>query len=134
MKKFLKVTGLIILAIIILIGGFGFYMTRGLEAGKALSIGKINLENVKDGNYNGNYKAGRFSNKVKVTVENKKITKIDIVKTVKFERKEMTQELIKRIIEKQNSDVDIVSSATITSKAYLKSIENALAKWNEKQD
>ena len=48
-------------------------------------------------------------------------------KTVLFERPEVTQELFDNVIAAQSIDVDVLSGATVTSKAYLKSIENALS-------
>ncbi|WP_423055650.1 FMN-binding protein [Acetobacterium carbinolicum] len=38
----------------------------------------------------------------------------------------MTSTIINQVIKIQNTTVDTVSGATVTSKAYLKSIENAL--------
>jgi len=49
-----------------------------------------------------------------------------VVKTVGFEIPETTNTIINNVMEKQNTTVDTVSGATVTSKAYLKSIENAL--------
>jgi uncharacterized protein with FMN-binding domain len=81
-----------------------------------------------DGTYTGKYDGGRWSNELSVTVKDHKITKIDVVKDVTFPKPEWTDQLFKEVIEKQSVDVDVVSGATVTSKAYLKSIENALAK------
>ena len=50
------------------------------------------------------------------------------MKDVTFPKPEWTKELFDKIIQKQNTEVDIVSGATVTSKAYMKSIENALKK------
>jgi len=83
---------------------------------------------VEDGTYNGKYQAGRFSNEVSVTVQNHKITGISILKDVLFKKDEVTKELFERVMEKQNTDVDVISGATVTCKAYLKSVEDALSK------
>jgi uncharacterized protein with FMN-binding domain len=48
------------------------------------------------------------------------------VKDVAIPKPEWAKQLFDKVIEKQNTDVDVISGATITSKAYLKSIENAL--------
>lgn len=128
MNKFLKTVLIIIILFIVFAAGGLFYLTRGLDAGSSLAVDAVNVSTIEDGTYIGEYNSGRWSNQVKVTVKEHKITKIDIVKDVVFPKPEWTEQLISRVIEKQNTDVDVVSGATITSKAYLKSIENALKK------
>lgn len=128
MRIFLKIL-LSIIAISIMVGGCGiFYITRGLDTGEKVVIEDINLSSVNDGIYKGKYNAGRWSNEVNVTVKDHKITKIDVVKDVTISKQEVKEEIIKNVIEKQNTNVDVVSGATVTSKAYLKSMENAFKK------
>ena len=103
-------------------------MTRGLKAGENLVIKAVTPSSFSDGKYKGNYTNGRWTNEVQVTIKNGKITVIDLVKDVTFAKPEWTNELFDMIIQKQNTEVDIVSGATVTSKAYMKSIENALKK------
>ena len=43
-----------------------------------------------------------------------------------FVNPDVRNELFKRVMEKQNTTVDAVSGGTVSCKAYLKSIENAL--------
>jgi len=125
MKKFFKILiSLIVLIILVLAGGM-FYITNGLEAGKNVEINGLNITNINDGIYNGKYKAGRWSNELKVTVKDKKITNIEIVDDVTFAMANVRNELFNKVIKEQNTKVVTVSGATVTSKAYLKSIENA---------
>jgi len=126
MKLFLKVLIGLFIAFVLFGGGAMFYLTRGLEAGNQVSINELNLSTLSDGTYNGQYDAGRWSNEVNVTIKDHNIVNIDIVKDVTFVKPEVTRELLNRIIEKQTTNVDTISGATVTSKAYLKSIENAL--------
>jgi uncharacterized protein with FMN-binding domain len=126
MKKVVKViVGIVVLFILIAAGGM-FYITRGLDEGIKQVINPVNLASVKDGTYKGKYDSGRWYNEVNVTVKNHKITKIDIVKDVKFSKPEWRDQLFNRVIDKQSINVDAVSGGTVTSKAYLKSIEQAL--------
>ena len=128
MKLFIKiVAGIIILAVLV-ISGFVIFLTRGLNSGKALAIGHVKASEIKDGVYEGKYDGGRWSNTVNVTVESGRIAKIDVVKSVQFENAATTKELFGKVIEKQDTDVDTVTGATVTCKAYLKSVENALSK------
>lgn len=127
MKKAMIIILSIVGVIVLTIGGGVLYMTNGLETGKNLVINSVNLAQVNDGVYTGTYNGGRWTNEVAVTVSNKKISQIDVVKTVSFETPDVTHTVINNVIEKQDTKVDTVSGATITSKAYLKSIENALS-------
>ncbi|MBC3796335.1 FMN-binding protein [Acetobacterium tundrae] len=127
MKKALIIILVILGVIILAIGGGILYISNGLESGKNLVINSVDPTQVSDGVYTGSYQGGRWSNEVEVTVSEKKITQINVIKSVKFEKPEVTNALINNVIEKQNTLVDSVSGATVTSKAYLKSIENALS-------
>ena len=111
--------------ILITAGGI-FFLTRGLALGSKLVINDVKLSAVKDGAYNGEYKDGRWTNEVNLTVKDHKITSIELVKDVLFPKPEVTKELFNKVVKEQNINIDAISGSTITSKAYLKSIENAL--------
>lgn len=127
MKKAIVII-LIILGILVVIGIGGIlYISNGLTAGENVTIDSVDLSRIDDGTYRGVYSAGRWSNEVAVSVADHRISTIEVIKTVSIEKPEITNTIINRVIEKQNTTVDTVSGATVTSKAYLKSIENALA-------
>ena len=126
MKKAMIVI-LSILGVLVVVGAGGvFYITNGLEAGENLAINPVDLTAIEDGTYAGVYQAGRWSNEVAVSVADHQIANIAVVKTVTIDDPEMTSTIINNVIKNQNTTVDTVSGATVTSKAYLKSIENAL--------
>jgi uncharacterized protein with FMN-binding domain len=127
-RKFIKIILGAIFLLILIISGTVFYMTRGISSGEKMIINHINTSQLKDGIYEGNYTAGRWSNEVSVTLKDKKITQIAIVKSVVFEKPEVSRDIFNKVIKKQDTNVDVISGATVTSKAYLKSIENALSK------
>lgn len=126
MKKIYKIVLGVVLVFFLIAGGGIFYLSRGLEDGKSIKVNAVEPSALKDGVYTGEYKDGRWSNSLKVTVKSGKITAIDILKDVTFPKPEWTKALFEKVIEKQNIDVDVISGATVTSKAYLKSIEDAL--------
>jgi uncharacterized protein with FMN-binding domain len=128
MKIFLKIVLSIVIVFVLLIAGGIFFLTRGLSGGSKLAISNVNTSTLSDGVYNGKYNGGRWSNELIVTVENHKITDIKVIKDVLFPKPEATQELINKVLDTQSIDVDVVSGATVTSKAYQKAIENALEK------
>ena len=128
MKKHIKIILGVVILFVLIISGTAFYMTSGLNSRKDMIISPIHFSQLEDGVYKGKYNGGRWSNEVNVTLKNKKITQIAIVKKVVFENPVVSSELFNKVIKKQDTNVDIISGATVTSKAYLKSIENALSK------
>lgn len=126
-KKILKVL-LIILIVIIVIGViFVPIDIKKQKEVRNLSIEKVDLTKLEDGKYTGNYKKYRWNYNVEVTINNHKITDINIINDM-YNNDKFNNELIGNVIEKQNVDVDTVSGATISSKVMLKAIENALNK------
>lgn len=126
----LKKIGLIILGLFVLVGGLGglgiFYLTRGLDDGELARIENVDLSSLEDGIYEGSYQHKRWDNRLKLTIENQRIKSIEILDDVLFVDENVSKTLIKRVMDEQSVDVDVVTGATVTSKAYLKSIENAL--------
>lgn len=128
MKTYIKIILGIVIILVLAIGGGCFFISRGLDSGKDMIINHINTSQYENGVYEGKYNGGRWSNEVSVVLEDGKITEINVVKSVLVEKQEVTRELINNVIEKQDTVVDVVSGATVTSKAYLKAIENAFIK------
>ncbi len=126
MKKALKIIlgigGVIAIGVSIMV----FILMNGMNTAQALELNQINLAQVEDGNYVGTYETTRWTNTVEVVIENHEIKEITIVKDVMFSLEGLSDRLFNRVIEKQSIDVDIETGSTITSKAYLKAIENAL--------
>lgn len=87
----------------------------------------IDLSDKPDGSYTGTYEFKRWTNALVVQVQDHKITSIDFDKDVVAAGiTDCANEMFRRVIEAQDTEVDAVSGATVTSKAYLKAIEDAL--------
>ena len=126
MKKKLLIVGSIV--IIILIGMF-LVVTNGLSEGATVSINSIDLSTIQDGSYTGTYDFKRWSNTLVVKIKDNQITAIEIIDDVPGASvTNCSEEMFRRVMSAQNTQVDAVSGATVTSKAYLKAIENALGK------
>jgi len=117
---------IIISVVAVVIVGFLIFILGGMKQVKDLSIGNVDLSQVEDGTYTGEFKGYRWSNKVEVTVNNHQISGLKIVKDVRFPVGEVSKTLFERILQKQSLQVDTVTKATVNSKAYLKAVENAL--------
>ena len=128
MNKYLKIVLIFFLCLIVLSAGFLFYLSRGLGDGIDLSINEIDLQNLEDGIYRGRYDGGRWSNELEIEIKNNQIVDVYIVEDLSFVLPEVRDDLFLQVMDQQSLDVDIISGSTVTSKAYLKAIENALAK------
>ncbi len=124
MRKVLLALG----ALLVLLGvGFAL-ITSGLSDVMALPMDGVSLKDKPDGDYTGTYAFKRWTNTLTVHVADHRITGIDIVDDVGAAFiTHCSGELFQRVIAAQDTRVDAVSGATVTSKAYLKAIENALS-------
>jgi len=128
-----------LVTIVGLVLGGGILFTAGeRREAKNLPIAVIDFKKINDGTYIGEYEGGMYkwrANKVQVTVSSGSVTDIKTLGDKKAgcgEKPELTGELFNRVIEAQSLQVDAVSGATLTSKAYLKSVENALTQAQKK--
>jgi len=122
MKKKLLIIGGVIVA---LIAGAALFLTNGLSEMARLPIEGIDLSHTADGSYTGVYEFKRWSNTLVVQVEGHQITGISIEKDF-LVQPGVSDDIFRRVIERQDTKVDAVAGATVSSKAYLKAIENAL--------
>jgi uncharacterized protein with FMN-binding domain len=126
MKKFLKLVAIVITVLVVIFTGFYVFISRGLDAKSQPALAGVTAQGLKDGTYEGGYEGGRWTNRVKVTVAGEKIGDIALTQDVMFSDAKVSAELFQKVIAAQSTQVDTVAGATVTSKAYLKSIENAL--------
>jgi uncharacterized protein with FMN-binding domain len=113
----------IVAAVII---GFVVFMVGGKNVTLNQQIGSVSLDTIPDGVYTGSYSALRWSTTVEVTVADHKITDIRVVSPQVVIDDETIDTLNAEVIEAQSPAVDAISGATVTSKAHLKAVENAL--------
>ncbi|MCL2130694.1 MAG: FMN-binding protein [Treponema sp.] len=83
------------------------------------------LSGIADGVYQGNSKVGPVRVTLDVTMRENKITSIEIIKHFNGRGKE-AEAIIPRIIQEQSLQVDVISGATASSKAFLLAVEDAL--------
>lgn len=92
---------------------------------KDIQISEINLSNIKDGKYIGEYDAGYIYAKVEVSIKDGQIDNINLLEHHN-ERGTPAEKIIDEIIIKQQINVDTVSGATNSSMVIEKAVENAL--------
>ena len=121
MKKILIV---IIAIAALLIGGIIAVYPSNM---RDVEVQGIDLTAVNDGRYIGTFERGRFTNSLAVYVENNRIVRIEVVDDVVMASvTNAAGEVFRRVIEAQATNIDAVAGATVTTNAYLKSIEDAL--------
>jgi uncharacterized protein with FMN-binding domain len=139
-KKKIKVWIVILIIVgviaVILVGGL-LVSAPGRREVKELTITDVDNKKLQDGTYRGEYtgKKDHFRDtQVEVMISNGKISGIKILKgaldkegqPAKLTGGLTINDLFDRVIESQSLQVDVISGATLTSKAHLKAVENAL--------
>ena len=90
-----------------------------------LKVENVDLAKVANGSYLGSYDAGLIMVKVKVDVQDHKISNIELIQHENG-KGTAAETIIPKVIEAQSLYIDTVSGATNSSKVILKSIEIAL--------
>ena len=102
-----------------------------------ITIGEIDFTRLRDGTYVGEYAGTKGSSRnatVEVTISDGQITEITVLKGalnsdgnfVELTGEVTIDSLFQRVLESESLQVDAISGATLTSKAHLKALENAL--------
>ncbi len=126
MKTGLKVFLIILGVLVAVIGSGVLFILIGLDM-KDAPIADVDITKVADGSYRGELNGSRFGNTVEVTVSGGKVTDIVLLRDMVISKDGMADQVFKAVEDQQSLQVvDAVSGGTVTVKAYLKSIENAL--------
>ena len=95
------------------------------QAVKETTFEEINISDISDGVYIGEYDVDFIYAKVEVTVQNGEITNINILEH-RHERGKAAEAITNKIVDEQKIDVDAISGATNSSTVIKKAVENAL--------
>ena len=95
------------------------------QAVKETTFVEINISDISDGVYIGEYDVNFIYAKVEVTVQNEEITNINILEH-RHERGKAAEAITNKIMDEQKIDVDAISGATNSSTVIKKAVENAL--------
>jgi len=112
-------------------GGIGWSkLSKEHQEARSLLLDAVDFSKLNDGVYHGAYAGGMYkwrANECDVTVADGKVTGIQLAVSQDPGGKNTQHEaLYDRVIQAQSLQVDTISGATLTSKAYLQAIENAL--------
>lgn len=123
--------------IAVLLVGAIVLTASGRKELKNAAIAEVDFEKLKDGVYTGAYRGSKESYRntaVEATVASGAVTKIRVTEGALAGDKQETQikkgitinNLFDEVIKSQSLQVDVISGATLTSKAHLKALEDAL--------
>lgn len=119
MIKILEFISAIMLIIIIIILVYGYTKTPIIG-------GPVDNERLVDGIYEGGYNGWPVRATVQVTIKDKKIVNIEIVKHMSWRGKKAESIIPGRIIENQSTKVDGITGATKSSHVIMNAVERAI--------
>ena len=121
----------IVVVVLGIAGSIGWSKLSGEhQEARSLPLNAVDFNKLNDGTYRGAYAGGMYkwrANECQVTVANGKVAGIELTGSVDPGAENTGyQPLYDRVIQAQSLQVDTISGATLTSKAYLQAVENAL--------
>lgn len=115
-----------VLLLLVLLIAFGIIF-GGSRAAKAVEIKEIPLNQVTDGIHRGQAALDPVKIEVEVVVNDHRLEDIKILKHENGLGGRAEEPVIAAMLEKQTNRVDVVTGASLSSKAIMKAVENALA-------
>lgn len=123
--------------IFIFIGGLIFGGALGCaslaaehEEARNVSLDGADFSALKDGTYIGEYEGGMYgwrANKVRITIAEGTLVAIELLDSSEADEEDEEPKLLfQRVVEAQSLEVDGITGATLTTRAYLKAVEQAL--------
>ncbi|HKU42417.1 MAG TPA: FMN-binding protein [Polyangiales bacterium] len=119
---------LLLLALIVVIAiPLTLFMFYGMSDVRRLVIREVDLSKIADGTYAGSYHKGRFTYDVEVAVRDHRIVAIKNKNPRTRDLGEWNDRAEAAMVSKQSINVDVVSGATLNTKAFGKAVELALS-------
>ncbi len=125
-KTIVTVLSIIMGIIVILVIVGGIYSWRFISGSHKIVVGSVDMSKVPDGTYEGSYGFFHDSAKVRVTVQDHRITGVEMLSSGGAAEDDIPA-LTQRILDQQSVQVDLVTGASVSQKVFLKAIENALS-------
>jgi len=135
-KKKRKAPGCLIVLLVFLVllaigGGIGWsFISKEHREAASLPLDAVDFQRLDDGVYHGAYAGGMYrwrANECDVSVENGRVTAVQLAASGDPGDENTDAALLyERVIQAQSLQVDTISGATLSSKAYLQCVENAL--------
>ena len=105
--------------------GASLYLKTLVNDVNSITVSNLNMANITDGIYVGEYSITPVYVEVEVSVTEHKITNIKIIEHENGLGGK-AEKIVDNVISRQSLEVGAVSGATVSSKCIIKAIENAL--------
>ncbi len=117
-----------IIGVVFVICFVGFMIsTAGMSDMKKMVINEVDLSKVSDGVYTGKFHKARWTHVVEVIVKDHKIAALkNTSKIPNPSYQKFVDKAIDAIMAKQSVKIDVISGATLNTRAFQKAVENAL--------
>ena len=123
MKK--KILIILLCTILFAVIGASLYLKTLVNDVNSITVSNLNMANITDGIYVGEYSITPVYVEVEVSVTEHKITNIKIIEHENGLGGK-AEKIVDNVISRQSLEVGAVSGATVSSKCIIKAIENAL--------
>ena len=123
MKK--KILIILLCTILFALIGASLYLKTLVNDVNSITVSNLNMANITDGIYVGEYSITPVYVEVEVSVTEHKITNIKIIEHENGVGGK-AEKIVDNVISRQSLEVGAVSGATVSSKCIIKAIENAL--------
>ncbi|MBD3391070.1 MAG: hypothetical protein GF418_03355 [Chitinivibrionales bacterium] len=94
----------------------------------ALPVGDVSIASIPDGSYTGSYTSKGFTYSVRAKVSEGRLNKVQVLQNRKSSRAQRAEVVMRRVVDKQSLDVELMEGLEGESKALLKALEKALSK------
>jgi len=135
MEKGLRRALIIVGVVVVVLGAIAVALwataSPGMREVRELTVSPVDLSKVPEGTFQGTFTQGRFTFTVNVAMKDHQIT--GILLSDPKQDTSVVKAIIARIISEQKVDVDTVSGASLTTKAFTKAVEIALDKTQHAQ-
>jgi len=119
---------LFIIGGIIALCGIAFFLTSlGLGDIRKMVINDVDLAKVADGVYTGKFRKFRWTYEFEVTVKDHKIIAVKPTKKVRRGWEKVVNGAVEAFLKNQSVNIDVVSGATVDTRAMQKAVESALS-------
>lgn len=105
-----------------------FLFSTGCATTPPVTTGKVDHPRLVDGVYEGSYRSGPVKARVRVSIEDQRISNIQLIEHSTWKGKEAEAIIPDRIVQGQSTEVNVVSGATRSSRVIMNAVQNAVDK------
>jgi uncharacterized protein with FMN-binding domain len=97
-----------------------------------VTTGKVDHPRLVDGVYEGSYRSGPVKARVRVAIQDQRISNIQLIAHSTWKGKAAEAIIPDRIVQEQSTEVNGVSGATRSSRVIMNAVQNAVDKARQK--